>query len=414
MLSAITLCGLALRLWEAASQPLWTDEALTLVLAKWPTLDLILRPVDPTAGLYYVLHQLFVPNGAGLAGIRGISIVAGTLSIPAIYAVARLGIGRPAGLIAAVLLAISPVPVDYSQEARAYALQLFLVLVSAGALLGWARQLGKQGGMGALALFVCATVLAFSTHLSGIFWVLPAVPLSAWATFRYGTVGQRRKFLIALAIMASGALPELIRLVWRADLGGGFVWLAQANLSDGLATWTETLLPTDRLLGDLVAHLLVLAIFVLLAWRLYVHRSSLRAWIIENSCRVGRPRHPFVCTGLRLAVRLRRRADLHAANDPHGHHRVHPADLSCRPVRKRELRSSCGCPGLWRRTDFVRDRSGEGRLAWCYSRSHQICATWRCHSSLRVMEISSLSSCYPTDRGCAQHRLARLADDPLR
>ena len=282
MLSAITLCGLALRLWEAASQPLWTDEALTLVLAKWPTLDLILRPVDPTAGLYYVLHQLFVPNDAGLAGIRGISIVAGTLSIPAIYAVARLGIGRQAGLLAAVLLAISPVPVDYSQEARAYALQLFLVLVSAGALLGWARQLGKQGGMGALALFVCATVLAFSTHLSGIFWVLPAVPLSARATFRYGTVRQRRTFLIALAVMALGALPELIRLVWRADLGGGFVWLAQANLSDALATWSETLLPTDRLLGDLVAHLLVLAIFVLLAWRLYVHRSSLRAWRIET------------------------------------------------------------------------------------------------------------------------------------
>ena len=282
VLAAITLCGLALRLWDAASQPLWTDEALTLVLAKWPTLDLLLRPVDPTAGLYYVLHQLFIPDNAGLVRIRGISIAAGTLSIPAVYVVARLGIGRAAGLLAAALLAISPVVVDYSQEARTYALQLFLILVSAAALLRWVRHLGKEGGTGALALFAITTVLAFSTHLSGSFWVLPAVPLSAWAAFRYGTTAQRQKFLVALAAMALGALPEMIRLVWRAYLGGGFVWLAQATPPEALAAWSETLLPTSNLLGDFFAHLLVLTIFVLLAWRLYVHRARVRDWMVEN------------------------------------------------------------------------------------------------------------------------------------
>ena len=282
MLAAITLCGLALRLCEAATQPLWTDEALTLVLAKWPTLDLLLRPVDPTAGLYYVLHQLFVPDEAGLVAIRGISIVAGTLSIPGIYAVARLGIGRSSGLLAAALLAISPVLVDYSQEARAYALQLFLVLVSAAALLGWTRRLGKGGGTGALMLFACSTVLAFSTHLSGSFWVVPAVPLSAWAAFRYGTPAQRRTYLIALAAMAGGALPELIRLVWRAYLGGGFVWLDQAGTAAALATWSETLLPIGGLIATPLAQLLFLAVLLLLIWRLYAHREGLRAWMTES------------------------------------------------------------------------------------------------------------------------------------
>ena len=281
-LAAITLCGLALRLWEAASQPLWTDEALTFVYAKWPTLDLILRPVDPTAGLYYVLHQLFVPDDAGLVRVRSISIVAGTLSIPAIYAVARLGIGRTAGLLAAALLAISPVLVDYSQEARAYSLQLFLVLVSGAALLGWTRRLGKGGGTGALTLFACSTVLAFSTHLSGSFWVVLAVPLSAWAAFRYGTSSQRRTYLIALAAMALGALPELSRLVWRAYLGGGFVWLAQAGPAEALATWSETLLPIGGLVAAPFAQLLFLAVLLLLAWRLYAHREGLRAWVDES------------------------------------------------------------------------------------------------------------------------------------
>ncbi|HEU0284412.1 MAG TPA: glycosyltransferase family 39 protein [Sphingomicrobium sp.] len=282
VLAAITLCGLALRLLEAASQPLWTDEALTLVLARWPTLDLLLHPVDPTAGLYYVLHQLLIPDEAGLVAIRGISIVAGTLSIPAIYAVARLGIGGRSGLLAAALLAISPVLVDYSQEARAYALQLFLVLVSAAALLGWTRWLGKGGGTGALAIFACSTVLAFSTHLSGSFWVVPAVPLSAWAAFRYGTASQRRTYLIALVAMALGALPELIRLVWRAYLGGGFVWLAQAGAADALATWSETLLPIGALIAAPFAQLLFMAVLLLLIWRLHAHREGLRAWVTES------------------------------------------------------------------------------------------------------------------------------------
>lgn len=286
VLAAITLCGLALRLLESTSQPLWIDEALTLIIAKWPTLDLMLRPVDPTAGLFYVLHQL-LPSGAGLTTIRSISIATGTLSIPMIYVVARLAIGGRAGLLAAALLAIAPMAVDYSLEARPYALQLFLVLLSAAGLLGWTRQLGKEGGTGALVLFAVATILAFSTHLSGSFWVLPAMPLAMWATFRAGTSRQKRVFVVALVVMAIGALPEANRLIWRAQLGGGFVWLAPAGPSEALAIWSRVLLPTHRLLGGALAHLVVVVIFAVVAWRLYVHRERVRAWATEAPVAAG-------------------------------------------------------------------------------------------------------------------------------
>jgi hypothetical protein len=265
---------------------LWIDEALTLIIAKWPTLDLMIRPVDPTAGLFYVLHQL-LPSGAGLTTIRSISIATGTLSIPLIYIVARLGVGGRAGLLAAALLAIAPMAVDYSLEARPYALQLFLVLLSAAGLLGWGRRLGKEGGTGALIIFAIATVLAFSTHLSGSFWVLPAMPLAMWATFRSGTARQKRVFVVALVVMAIGALPEASRLIWRAKLGGGFVWLAPAGPNKALATWSGVLLPTHRLLGGALAHLLVFTIVALLACRLYVHRARVRAWAAEAPVAAG-------------------------------------------------------------------------------------------------------------------------------
>ena len=52
VLAAITLVGLVLRVVWAGEQALWSDEALTLVIAKWPVQDLLVRPVganDPSA-----------------------------------------------------------------------------------------------------------------------------------------------------------------------------------------------------------------------------------------------------------------------------------------------------------------------------------------------------------------------------
>lgn len=282
VLTGITLAGLVLRIAWAGQQSLWSDEALTLVISKWPVEDLLVRPVDPTPGLYYLLHKWLIPDGASVTAIRTISIVAGTLSIPAIYAIGRLAIDRPAGLLAAALLALSPPLVDYSQEARVYALEILLVLVSAAGLLAWVRRLGSAGGGLGLATFAVATVLAFSAHLASIFWVIPAVPLAFWATFLRGTSSQKRLFLVWAVLMALGASAEAQRLLWRASLGGGFVWLKQAGPVDALATWGRALLPLGPFDSRMVSVAVLFAAAALIAWRLAVHRDRWRAWSAEH------------------------------------------------------------------------------------------------------------------------------------
>ena len=281
-LAAITLAGFVLRIAWAGQQSLWSDEALTLVIAKWPAHDLLVRPVDPTPGLYYLLHKWLIPDGATLTAIRGISIVAGTLSIPAIYAIGRLAIDRSAGLLAAVLLALSPPLVDYSQEARVYALEIFLVLLSAAGLLAWVRRLGTRGGGLGLAVFGAATVLAFSAHLASIFWVIPAVPLALWATLRRGTTSQKKWFLVCAALMALGAADEAQRLLWRVSLGGGFVWLKQASPLDALATWGHSLLPLGSFDSRALSVAVLFVAAALIVWRLAVHRDRWRAWCAEH------------------------------------------------------------------------------------------------------------------------------------
>jgi len=281
-LAAITLAGFVLRIAWAGQQSLWSDEALTLVIAKWPVHDLLVRPVDPTPGLYYLLHKWLIPDGSSVTAIRAISIVAGTLSIPAMYAIGRLAIGRSAGLLAAVLVALSPPLVDYSQEARVYALEIFLVLLSAAGLLAWVRRLGHTGGGLGLALFGVATVLAFSAHLASIFWVIPAVPLALWATLRRGTASQKKWSLVCAGLMALGAADEAKRLLWRASLGGGFVWLKQASPLDALATWGHALLPLGPFDSRWVSLAVLLVGAALIGWRLAAHRERLRAWAAEH------------------------------------------------------------------------------------------------------------------------------------
>lgn len=278
----ITFAGFLLRIAAASEQPLWSDEALTLVLAKWPVEDLVLRPVDPTPGLYYLLHKWLIPDSAGLVAIRSISIVAGTLSIPAIYAVGRLAISRSAGLLSAAVLALSPALIDYSDEARVYALEILLVLLSAGALLAWHRCLGRKGGGLALIIFAIATVLTFSSHLAAIFWVVPAVPLAFVTTLRLGTRTQKRLFLLCAIGMALGAALEAQRLLWRASMGGGFVWLSQAGALDALIAWSRVLFPLGPLDTRAISLAILFLFVALIGWRILARRTEWRSWRAEH------------------------------------------------------------------------------------------------------------------------------------
>jgi mannosyltransferase len=64
------------------------------------------------------------------AWIRLPSVLFAIASIPLLYALARRLIGEKAALAAAVLFALSPTDVYYSQEARGYTMTILLVLAS--------------------------------------------------------------------------------------------------------------------------------------------------------------------------------------------------------------------------------------------------------------------------------------------
>src|SRR5262249_6070059 len=132
--ACIVLFGLALRLYRLDHQSYWGDEVFTLALIKLPWAGMhaaMVKDVVHPPLHYYLLHEWCRMFGLGTLQGRLLSVIFGTLAIPALYFLAKLLFNRETALVSALLLAVSQVGIQYSQEARAYAQLLLLTICSA-------------------------------------------------------------------------------------------------------------------------------------------------------------------------------------------------------------------------------------------------------------------------------------------
>src|SRR5437870_5379110 len=139
VLAGLVLAGAALRFSTLDVQSFWLDEAYTATLLGHDFGGMLgaLPNSESTPPLYYVLAWLWSkPFGTGEVGLRSLSALFGTLTIPVVYAAARELVSERAGLVAAALAAVNPYLVWFSQEARSYAL---LALLGALSFLYFAR-----------------------------------------------------------------------------------------------------------------------------------------------------------------------------------------------------------------------------------------------------------------------------------
>jgi 4-amino-4-deoxy-L-arabinose transferase-like glycosyltransferase len=140
----IILLGSAVRLYRLGYQSLWFDESLSMALASAPlkiSIEATLAEGLQHLPLYYLLLRIFVWIGRSEMVLRLPSAVCGVLAIPLIYQVGRRCLKQGTGLFAALLLAVNPYHVWFSQEARMYSL---LMLSTLGALYFFLRLLREN------------------------------------------------------------------------------------------------------------------------------------------------------------------------------------------------------------------------------------------------------------------------------
>jgi hypothetical protein len=160
------------------------------------------------------------------------SALAGIATVPVAWMIGRELAGRRAAVLAAALVAVNPLFVWYSQEARAYAL---FVLTAAVAMLCFLRieqapeppEPGRSGRGSAWTLaFAVSGSLALLTHYFAVFLLIPMTLLLLRDPRR------RRAALPAIALIAAVGLA-LLALV-SAQGGHGTQWIGRWPLSERL------------------------------------------------------------------------------------------------------------------------------------------------------------------------------------
>lgn len=217
LLIAATVAGMALRFATLGKQSYWFDEALSVGLAKGSFGAMLSG--DTTQALpplYFVLAWIWTRIfGVSEIGLRSLSALAGTLTVPVAYGAAKEMVGRRIGLGVAVLTAVSPALVYYSQEARPYALVTLLCAVS---LLFFARARGRPATRH-LVGWAIASALALATHYFALFVILPE------ALWLLRDARPRRAAVLASAAVAAVA-AALAPLALYQRIHGGPAWIA--------------------------------------------------------------------------------------------------------------------------------------------------------------------------------------------
>jgi Dolichyl-phosphate-mannose-protein mannosyltransferase len=131
-LGLTTLLAFALRVVRLDFQPLWWDEGYSVFFATRDVPTMLSRTaVDIHPPLYYALLQAWILLvGKSDVGLRLFSVGIGVAAIPLMYSFVSKLFNMRTGLIAAVVLSLSPLHVYYSQEVRMYGLVALLALMS--------------------------------------------------------------------------------------------------------------------------------------------------------------------------------------------------------------------------------------------------------------------------------------------
>jgi mannosyltransferase len=131
IVAGMTIVSLVVRLAHIDYQSLWLDEGYTLLFSGMPLSKLLtVGGAHEHPPLYYLLVHLVLHLHHSYLVPRFISALAGSLSIPVLYAVGARMFDRRVGVVAAGFLAISPFHFWFSDDGRAYELAGLFVLLS--------------------------------------------------------------------------------------------------------------------------------------------------------------------------------------------------------------------------------------------------------------------------------------------
>ena len=250
LLGTIIVAGAALRFYGISSKSLWLDEALSWRMQQFSVGEIVERCGDAAGThppLYFVvLHFWTRAFGDTEAAMRSLAGLLGTALILAVYVLCRALMLFPrrdsrivcrqraslAGLLAAALVALSPLHIHLSQQVRGYTLAVLMVLLAAISLL---RALSAMPGSAADerglfnrfraeraawwgAFVACAACATYTNHLAVVSVAAQYIFAAAYIASRDRQARGGKRSTQLFGLIAAGAVLAVAYLPWMPRL----------------------------------------------------------------------------------------------------------------------------------------------------------------------------------------------------
>ena len=266
----ILAIGAFFRLFNLTAIALWHDEAFSVLMVEYPVKEMIQRlilDVHPPGYylFFYYWNQLF---GNSLFSLRFFSVLAGLLILILLWwLVKRIFSNRKLALATALVAAVSPFLVLYSQEGRMYALGLFFLLAATLSL--WYAVREKK--VLCWFFFILFSGLACYAHYYLLFSILALflfIGYLAWSR------REERPYLIKSGLLSAVAL-FLFYLPWLPHFWSQLQQVQEAYWIPKMTLWSIPNTLINLLTGGVLAigesnwwlGLILIGAIVFLFWR---------------------------------------------------------------------------------------------------------------------------------------------------
>ncbi len=268
--AGLTALGIAIRFSTLGLQSYHHDEVITAGRVLPGSLFHMLSEVrlsESNPPLYYVIAWAWAKVfGLGEVGLRSLSAVFGVLTIPVAYFIGRELSSRRAGLITAAMVAVNPMLIWYSQEARAYAVLVFFAALS---FLFFLRALQNAQNRD-LALWSLASIGALTSHYFAVF---PVGIEAVWLLYSLRSQWRRVAVAVgAIVLVGLALIPLLVAQINPEHLA----WIEHSSLLGriGETFASFTIGETGHVIGEpprnkfaVIPLILILAAFALVVFR---------------------------------------------------------------------------------------------------------------------------------------------------
>ncbi|MBN1879024.1 glycosyltransferase family 39 protein [bacterium] len=217
LLGAILLLAFLVRYPGLGLYGLWRDELIGARYAELPVttlLESLKQDVHPP--LFFLLQKIqfyIVGYDAWTEGnIRFLPLIIGLITIVVIFFAGERLISPRAGYIAAFLLAINPMHVHYSREARNYCLLILLVLLTIWTTISFLKKKSLISGL----LASLSVIALIYTHNIIIFALIPLLPFYFLPIQRLNDSRYRNTLFLMMFLILVFSYPIFSNLIHQA------------------------------------------------------------------------------------------------------------------------------------------------------------------------------------------------------